>query len=180
MRFGFERPLIVLQWLVGFVLLIACTNVANLLLARAWPAEGNRDPRRRGRRRVQLFRQLLWRACCLQAQADSAGLILSAWVAKGLVRFLPYDPANISLSTTPDLRVLLFTAAVVLMTAIVFGMVPAAAGFARRAWRNVKDEAGSVAGGHSPRAAAEESGRAAGGDLVPAADRRGAVRADHS
>jgi predicted permease len=149
-RFGFERPLIVLQWLVGFVLLIACTNVANLLLARAVARQKEIAIRGAlGAGRFQIIRQLLVESLLLAGAGGLAGLALSAWVAKGLVRFLPYDPANMSLSTAPDLRVLLFTAAVVLLTAILFGLVPALRGSRVSPGGVLKDEAGAVAGGHT-------------------------------
>jgi predicted permease len=77
-----------------------------------------------------------------------AGLFLSTWLTRGLVRFLPYDPAVLSLSTTPDIRVLLFTTAVTLGTAFVFGLVPAFRGSRVAASATLKEEAGSVTGGH--------------------------------
>jgi predicted permease len=149
LRLGFERPLIVLQWLVAFVLLIACTNVANLLLARAVARQREVAIRGAlGASRGQLIRQLLVESLILAIAGGMAGLVLSSWVAKGLVRFLPFDPANMSLTTTPDLRVLLFTAAIVLMTAILFGLVPALQGSRVSYGATLKEEAGAVAGGH--------------------------------
>src|SRR5262249_19072776 len=129
LRSGFERPLIVLQWLVGFVLLIACTNVANLLLARAVARQREVAIRGAlGASRGQLVRQLLVESLILAMAGGMAGLFFSSWVAKGLVRFLPFDPANLSLSTTPDFRVLLFTTGITLLTALLFGFVPALQG----------------------------------------------------
>ncbi len=149
LRFGFERPLIVLQWLVGFVLLIACTNVANLLLARAVARQREVAIRAAlGASRGQLIRQLLLESLILAVCGGAAGLFLSSWVAKGLVRFMPVDPANLSLSTTPDLRVLLFTAGIVLLTAILFGLVPALQGSRVSPGGTLKEEAGAIAGGH--------------------------------
>jgi predicted permease len=147
-RWGFERPLIVLQWLVGFVLLIACTNVANLLLARA--ASRQREVAIRGAlgaSRGQLVRQLLIESLALALAGGLAGIFLSSWVARGLVRFLPFDPATLSLSTTPDLRVLLFTAGVTLLTAFLFGLAPALQGSRVSPGGALKEEAGAIAGG---------------------------------
>jgi predicted permease len=149
LRFGFERPLIVLQWLVGFVLLIACTNVANLLLARA--AARQREVAIRGAlgaSRGQLIRQLFVESLILAIAGGVAGLLLSSWVAKGLVRFLPFDPANLSLSTTPDFRVLLFTTGITLLTALLFGLAPALQGSRVSPGGTLKEEAGAIAGGH--------------------------------
>lgn len=74
--------------------------------------------------------------------------MLSAVLARALVRLLPFDPANLSLVTTPDLRILLFTAGVTLLTAVVFGLVPALQGSRVSPGVTLKEEAGSVAGGH--------------------------------
>ncbi len=149
LRRGFERPLIVLQWLVGAVLLIACTNVANLLLARA--AARQREIAIRaalGASRAQIVRQLLVESTILASAGGAAGLFLSTWLTRGLVRFLPYDPATLSLSTTADIRILLFTAAVTLTTAFLFGLLPAFRGSRVAASSTLKEEAGAVTGGH--------------------------------
>jgi predicted permease len=139
----------VLQWLVGVVLLIACTNVANLLLARA--AARQREVAIRGAlgaSRGQIVRQLLVEGMVLAIAGGVAGLFLSTWLTRGLVRFLPYDPAMLSLSTAPDTRVLLFTTAITLATALLFGLVPAFRGSRVPASATLKEEAGSVTGGH--------------------------------
>jgi predicted permease len=150
LRQRFERPLIVLQWLVGLVLLIACANVANLFLARAAARQREISIRTAlGASRGQIIRQLLAECLVLAAAGGAAGLALSTWLARGLVRFLPYDPANLSLSTSPDARVLLFTTAVTLLTAIVFGLVPALQGSRVSPGTALKEEAGSVAGGRA-------------------------------
>jgi predicted permease len=150
MRRNFERPLEVLQWLVGVVLLIACVNVANLLLARA--AARQREIAIRGAlgaSRGQIAGQLFVESLLLAVAGGAAGLLLSTWLTRGLVRFLPYDPATLALSTSPDTRVLLFTTAVTLATALVFGLVPAFRGSRVPAAATLKEEAGSVAGGHA-------------------------------
>jgi predicted permease len=148
-RFSFERPLIVLQWLVGIVLLIACTNVANLLLARG--AARGRELAIRGALgagRGRLVRQLLVESVLLALAGGTAGLFMSSWMTRGLVRILPYDPANLSLSTSPDLRILLFTTGITLLTALFFGLVPALQGSRVSPGTVLKEEAGSIAGGH--------------------------------
>jgi predicted permease len=149
LRQRFERPLIVLQWLVGVVLLIACTNTANLLLARA--AARQREVAIRGALgagRGQIARQLFVESVLLAAAGGVVGLVLSAWVAKGLLRFLPFDPANMSLSTAPDLRILLFTSGVTMLTAVLFGLLPAVQGSRVAPGTTLKEEAGTIAGGH--------------------------------
>jgi predicted permease len=148
-RSSFERPLTVLQWLVGFVLLIACTNVANLLLARG-AARGREIAIRGalGAGRGRLIRQLFVESFLLALAGGTTGLLLSSWMTRGLVRILPYDPANLSLSTSPDLRILLFTTAITLGTALFFGLVPALQGSRVSPGTVLKEEAGSIAGGH--------------------------------
>jgi predicted permease len=148
-RSTFERPLVVLQWLVGFVLLIACTNVANLLLARG-AARGREIAIRGalGAGRGRLIRQLFVESLLLAQAGGTAGLLLSSWMTRGLVRILPYDPANLSLSTSPDLRILLFTTGITLATALFFGLVPALQGSRVSPGTVLKEEAGSIAGGH--------------------------------
>ena len=149
LRQRFEQPLIVLEWLVGFVLLIACANVASLLLARA--AARQREIAIRtalGASRVQIVRQLLLESLILAVGGGVAGIALSAVLARALLRFLPFDPENLSLVTTPDLRILLFAAALTLTTAVVFGLVPALQASRVAPGMTLKAEAGSVAGGH--------------------------------
>lgn len=148
LRAGFERPLILLQWLVGLVLLIACTNVANLLLARATARQKEiAVPGALGASRGQLIRQLLIENAILAIVGGSAGLLLSSWMTKGLIRILPFDPANLSLSTAPDFRILLFTTGITLMTALVFGLVPALQGSRVLPGATLREESGSIAGG---------------------------------
>ena len=149
LRQRFEQPLIVLEWLVGFVLLIACANVASLLLARA--AARQREIAIRtalGASRLQIVRQLLLESLILAVGGGVAGIALSAVLARALLRFLPFDPENLSLVTTPDLRILLFAAGLTLTTAVVFGLVPALQGSRVAPGVTLKAEAGSVAGGH--------------------------------
>jgi predicted permease len=149
MRESFERPLVLLQWLVGLVLLIACANVANLLLARA--AARRREMAIRtaiGARRGQLVRQLLIESLVLAGAGGIAGALLSIVLSRALIRVITVDPSTLALQTTPDLRVLAFTAAVSLLTAVVFGLVPALQGSRVSPGLAMKEESGSVAGGH--------------------------------
>ncbi|HBY61684.1 MAG TPA: hypothetical protein DEH78_17825 [Solibacterales bacterium] len=134
---------------VGFVLLMVSANVANLLLARS--AARQREVAIRsalGASRSQLAGQLLVESAILAVAGGAAGLLLSSWLTRGLVRFLPYDPATLTLSTAPDGRVLLFTLAVTLGTLVLFGFVPALRGSRASEATTLKNEAGSVTGGH--------------------------------
>jgi len=148
-RDRFERPLTVLQGLVGLVLLIACANVASLLLARAAARQREIAIRNAlGASRTQVVRQLLMESVVLATAGGIAGLVLSKWLASGLLRFLPFDPDRLSFSTTPDFRILLFTTAVTLITALLFGLAPAWHGSRVSPASTLKQEAGAVIGGH--------------------------------
>ena len=145
---GFGEPLLVLQSMVGIVLLIACANIANLLLARGSARAREVAIRAAlGAGRRQLIRQLLIESLLLAAAGGMGGLLLSSWVARGLLHFLAFDPANLSLSAAPDLRILAFAAGASLLTAILFGVVPAFEGSRAPTAATLKQEAGAIAGG---------------------------------
>src|SRR5262249_10745927 len=149
LRQRFEQPLIVLQWLVALVLLIACANVASLLLARA--AGRQKEPAIRialGAGRTTIIRQLLLESLLLAAAGGAAGLLLASALSRLLIRLLPFDPANLSLVTRPDFRILLFTGATTLATVLIFGMVPALRGSQVSPGAVLKDEGTAVTGGH--------------------------------
>ena len=149
LRSRFERPLVVLQWLVGVVLLIACTNVANLLLARAAARQKEIAIRGAlGASRAQLVRQLFVESLTLAVVGGAAGLLLSFWLARVLVRLLPFDPANMSLSASPDTRVLVFTTGITALTALLFGLIPALRGSRVSPGATLKEGAGAIGGSH--------------------------------
>lgn len=149
LRSQFGAPLILLQGLVALVLLIACINIASLLLARA--AARQREVAIRaalGASRGRLVRQFMIESLMLAVTGGAAGVLLSSWMTRGLVRILPYDPANLSLSTTPDPRVLLFSAGLTLLTALLFGLTPALRGSQVSPGSTLKEEAGAIAVSH--------------------------------
>ena len=131
------------------MLLIACTNVASLLLARATARQREVAIRGAlGASRGQLFRQFFVETVMLALAGGVAGVLLSSWMTKGLVHILPFDPANLSLSTTPDSRVLLFSAGITLLTALLFGLAPALRGSCVSPGFTLKEEAGAIVGGY--------------------------------
>ncbi len=137
LRAQFAEPLTVLEWLVGLILLMACANVANLLLARSAAREREIAVRAAiGAGRGRLIRQALAECTLLAAAAGVAGLALSAWLAQVLIRMLPGDPANLSLSASPDGRILAFTALITLATVFLFGLMPA--------WRGLRVPPGAA------------------------------------
>ena len=130
LRRNYRSPLLLLMGMVGLVLLIACVNVANLLLARA--SVRNKEVAVRlaiGANRARLMQQLLTESILLAFFGGIAGSLLAAWGVPLLVQLFA-SGANLFGSRTdlplvPDARVLGFTVAICLLTGILFGLVPA-------------------------------------------------------
>jgi putative ABC transport system permease protein len=125
-RSKYQRALTVLMVITGLVLLIACANVANLLLARS--AGRQREIAIRmalGLRRVRLMRQLLTESLVLSLTGAALGILFALYGARLLVRFLSSYGNQVFLDLTIDARVLAFTAGVAILTGLLFGLAPA-------------------------------------------------------
>ncbi|PYU90882.1 MAG: hypothetical protein DMG08_16715 [Acidobacteria bacterium] len=119
---------------VGFVLLIACVNVANLMLARGSARQKELAIRRAlGAGRWRIVRQMLTESLLLAGMGGISGLLLASWgmslLAARLPNYLRYVPFRPLDTVTTDGRVLVFTLAVSCLTGILFGLAPALSAF---------------------------------------------------
>jgi len=126
LRERFSTSLLLLMGMVGLVLLIACANVAGLLMARASARQKEIAVRLSlGASRSRIIRQLLVESVMLGIIGGCAGLLVSLWASSALVRLLSSGRSPIYLSTGVDVRVLAFTAGISIVSGIFFGLVPA-------------------------------------------------------
>lgn len=126
MRRQFNQPLHILMAVVGFVLLIACANIASLMFARASSRSKEIAVRKAlGASRARLIRQLLVESLLLSTAGTLLGIVFARWSAELLVRYISTAQNKVSLDLSPDARILAFTAAVAVFTGLLFGVFPA-------------------------------------------------------
>jgi predicted permease len=126
LRQTFRQPLWIVMAIVGLVLMIACANVANLLLARAVARQREISVRLAlGCGRFRLMRQLLTESLLLSALGTAAGLLVAWWGSHVLLRMVDTQAVPLRLDLSPDRLVLGFTAAAMVLTGLGFGLVPA-------------------------------------------------------
>ena len=147
LRNDFSKALIVLMCMVGLVLLIACANVANLLIARAFARQKEISVRLSlGASRSQLVRQLLVESMLLSILGGIVGIFLSFAMTRGLLALIPAEGNPLLIRPQPDGRILLFTLGVTVITGFVFGLVPALRASRSDLWTSLKDTVGNIAG----------------------------------
>jgi predicted permease len=150
LRQSYSTPLTVLMAMVGLVLLIACFNVASLLIARAAARQKEVAVRlAMGASRGQLVRQLLVESTVVAVAGGAMGLLLSVVMIRGLLGFLPTKGMLLTLRAEPDWRILAFNLALAFLTALLFGLAPAWQTARVDLWSTLKDAAGAVAGNRS-------------------------------
>jgi predicted permease len=142
-------PLWVLMAITGTVLLIACANLANLLLARATGRYKEMAIRlAMGAGRARIISQLLTESLLLAFLGGAAGTVFAFWADRLLMSaYLPSDSQGLKIATMPDLRILLFTIAVTMLTGLLFGLAPALQATKPDVAPTLKDQAGAVVGG---------------------------------
>ena len=146
-RNDFSTALVVLMCMVGLVLLIACANVANLLIARGFMRQKEIAVRLSlGASRGRLVKQLLVESLVLSFAGGLVGLGLAIVLTRGLLALVPSQSEPLLISAHPDLRILGFTFCLTLATGIIFGLLPALRASRPDPWTTLKDTVGSIAG----------------------------------
>jgi predicted permease len=147
-RGRYANPLYVLMFAVGIILLIACSNVAGLMLARAAARQKEMALRLAlGAGRARVVRQLLTESMMLAAAGGILGIVFASWGVDAIVSFVSTNqPRPLAFATGIDLRVLGFTLAVSLFTGILFGLAPAFRGVRVDLTPALKEGAGAATG----------------------------------
>jgi len=144
----YRTALFTLMAVVGLVLLIACANIANLLLARAAARQREISIRMAiGAARRRVMRQLMSESLLLSVSGAAVGLLFAVWGSQLLVHFLSKAGSELQLDTAPDLRVLAFTMGAAVLTGLLFGLAPAVRATSVSPSSVLKEHARGMAGG---------------------------------
>jgi predicted permease len=149
LREAFSQPLYLLMAVVGLVLLIACANLATLLLVRATARHKEITVRLAiGASRMRLVRQLLTESVLLSAIGGALGLLFARWGTEALLALMSRGENHMILDVKPDRNVLLFTLAASVLTGILFGLAPAFRAARVELASAMKESAGNISEGH--------------------------------
>jgi predicted permease len=147
LRYQFSEPLRILMVVVGLVLLIACANIANLLLARSTARTRELAVRQAlGAGRARLIRQLLTESLALAVAGGSLGMVFASVASHLLLRMVSSGREALQLNVSVDGRLLLFSLGVTLTTALLFGSIPAFRATRLNLADSLKDGRGQTAG----------------------------------
>jgi predicted permease len=143
-----KEPLLVLMGMVGLVLLIACANVANLLMARG--AARQREIAIRmavGAGRLRLVRQFLVESLTLSVIGGGVGLLVASWTIGALIGAIPESTGAVGLSASLDMRLLVFTIVLSVVTGLLFGLLPAIKATRLNLEATLREQGSSVSSG---------------------------------
>ena len=147
---GVQTPLLVLMSMVGLVLLIACANLAGLLVARGEARQREIGVRLAlGATRARLIRQLLTESLLIATAGGAAGIALAWWCLNALEAAIPQDYGMRALANSLDFRVLWFAITLTLTTTILFGFAPAMRASRLDLQGTLKDQGSNVSEGRS-------------------------------
>lgn len=151
LRRRYSEPLMVLMVIVGLVLLIACANIANLLLARSTARARELAVRQAlGASRSRIIRQLLTESMMLALAGGALGIAFAATANRVLLGMISRGSDAIPLDVSLNLRLLAFTFAITVCTALLFGTLPALRATRLQLVENLKSGRGASAAGRSP------------------------------
>ena len=155
LRQEYSQPLEILMFVVALVLLIACANIASLLLARSAARQKEIALRLSlGASRARLIRQMLTESVVLSGTGAIFGVLFARWGSALLVRFVSTQQSQVFLDLKMDSRVLAFTIAITVLCGLLFGILPALRSTRVDAMSAMKEGQSQAAGGRSHSSAA--------------------------